>query len=111
MARRDVQAKNETKLGRLRTERGVSQEELAEAVGISLATYRRLERGQLKNPPVRYLVNCAIALGVELEEILEPEWLEWMPTGVKTAKPPDPEQFWQPGRYLSWDELRQQRRS
>ena len=48
-------------------------------IGISLPTYRRLERGQTPNPPLRYLVNCALALGYttteQLIELFEDDWL------------------------------------
>jgi hypothetical protein len=38
-ARRDTKAKAETKLTRVRMSRGVTQEELADATGVSIATY------------------------------------------------------------------------
>lgn len=94
-ARHDPGTTPETKLARVRMSRGVTQEELAQAVGISVPTYRRLERGEADNPKLRQLVNCAIALGVELAEVLEDEWLEWMPFNEsEAARPPKPEQFW-----------------
>lgn len=55
-----------SRLAVARQSRGLSQERLAPTVGLSLATYRRLEAGRIDNPPLRYLVNCALALGVEL---------------------------------------------
>lgn len=45
--------------------------------GIPLRTYQRLENGKLTNPPIRYLTNCALALGVPLEEVCELAWVEW----------------------------------
>jgi transcriptional regulator with XRE-family HTH domain len=68
-----------TRLGELRRKRVpvIKQEAMAEQTGIPLRTYQRLEAGKITNPPIRYLVNCAIVLGVELEEICEPEWLRW----------------------------------
>lgn len=45
-----------TLLARARLSRGVTQEELAEAVGVSAQTIRRLERGEVENretPPSR----------------------------------------------------------
>jgi transcriptional regulator with XRE-family HTH domain len=97
-ARRGNQSKQATRLARLRIERGMSQGELAEASGISIATFRRLERGSMSNPPIRYLANCAIVLDVELEELIEEEWRGWLSLGQK--KPPrDPKRLWQPGRY------------
>jgi hypothetical protein len=43
-ARHDPNAKAETMLARVRMACGLTQEELADAIGISLPTYRRLER-------------------------------------------------------------------
>jgi transcriptional regulator with XRE-family HTH domain len=64
---------------------------LAEATGISLRTIQRLERGEFDNPPLRYLVNCQLALGVErLEELLEEEWLSWKVFDVAASEPPPP---------------------
>lgn len=75
--------------------RGVTQEELAEAIGISIATYRRLERGKIDNPPLRYLVNSAIALGVELADLIENDWNRWWShPGYLPTRPPRPDQFW-----------------
>ena len=45
--------------------------------GISLRTLQRIERLEVDNPPVRYLANCAIVLGCELDDLIEPEWREW----------------------------------
>jgi transcriptional regulator with XRE-family HTH domain len=92
--RRDPGTIPETKLAHARISRGVTQDELAEAVGISVPTYRLLERGLTPNPKLRYLVNIAIALGVELEAILEDEWLEWLPFNKQASAPPKPDQFW-----------------
>jgi transcriptional regulator with XRE-family HTH domain len=99
-ARRGVQSKQATRLAGLRTERGLSQQELAEATGISIATLRRLERGTMTNPPLRYLANCAIVLGCQLEDLIEDEWRRWI--ALAKAKPPrNPETLWQPGRFSS----------
>lgn len=97
-ARRAVQSKNETRLGRLRVARGMSQEELAAACGLSLPTYRRLERGRTTNPPYRYLVNLAFVLGCPIEELIEEEWRDWLPIGGQT-QPSNPRSLWQPDRY------------
>jgi len=42
-----------------------------------LRTLQRVERLEIDNPPIRYLTNCAIALGCELEDLIEPAWREW----------------------------------
>jgi transcriptional regulator with XRE-family HTH domain len=76
----------------------MSQMELAEATGISVATLRRLERGARANPPLRYLSNCAIVLGVDVDELIEDSWRKWLPIARK--KPPrNPQSLWQPNRY------------
>lgn len=74
--------------------RGVTQEELAEAVGISVPTYRRLERGQVDNPPLRYLANAALALGCELDTLIEDDWRTWKVFDQAHPAPPVPERFW-----------------
>lgn len=99
-ARRDIQSKQATRLARLRVERGMSQTELAEATGISIATLRRLERGAVKNPPLRYLANCALVLACELEELIEDEWRRWLPIARKRP-PRNSQSLWRPGRYSS----------
>jgi transcriptional regulator with XRE-family HTH domain len=80
-----------TKLARIRLDRGIGQHELAWMTGLSIATYQRLERGSMGNPGIRYLVNCAIALGVELDEVIEDDWREWYPFSPRAQKPPAPE--------------------
>jgi len=47
---------------------------MAAVMGMLLATYRRLEQEQMANPLLRDLVNCALALGVELDNMIEGEW-------------------------------------
>jgi transcriptional regulator with XRE-family HTH domain len=77
-----------TKLANLRLESGIAQEELAAATGLSIATYRRLERGEMPNPPLRYLVNCARALGVDVADVVEEEWNDSYPLSPRAKKPP-----------------------
>ncbi len=68
---------------------------MAHAIGVSIATYRRLERGQLENPPLRYLVNAAIVLRVPLEDVIEPAWREWLALDpVSAPDPPDLRRLW-----------------
>lgn len=97
-ARRGVQSKQATRLAGLRLERGLTQTELAEATGISIATLRRLERGSVANPPIRYLANCTIVLGCRLEELIEDEWRQWLPL-AKAKAPRNPEALWKPERF------------
>lgn len=88
-----------TKLAEWREKRGVTQEELAIATGISTSTIRRLENPAdlaKANPPLRYLQNCALALGCKLNQLIEPEWQEWMPFDQRRSRPPKAEGFWRP---------------
>jgi hypothetical protein len=49
----------------------------------------RLESGLVKNPPLWWYQNCAIALGVKIEELLDYEHSGWHGTDRAPA-PPDP---------------------
>lgn len=84
-----------TRIRALRNKRGVSQRALAEAVGCSLSTIRRLESGQLgSDAELGLLVNVAFALGAEdVAEILEPDWLRWRASD-QAPRPPAREFFW-----------------
>jgi len=81
-----------------RKRRGVKQQEMADAVGVSLSTYRRLERGHINDPGVRILHNCAIALGVTLYDIIPAEWLHWAEFSEDATEPPKWEKFFHPER-------------
>jgi transcriptional regulator with XRE-family HTH domain len=96
------QTKMETKLATWRVFRGMTQAEVAEATGIPLSTYWKLERDLLKNPGVRHLANCALVLGCELEELIEDEWRDWFRPLVEwPTRPREPEKLW---RAAYWDE-------
>lgn len=54
--------------------------------GISIASYARLERGLIRNPPLGWLVNAGIVLGLYFEDLLEEEMTDWHPlAGVQEA--------------------------
>lgn len=78
----------ETRLAAVRVEKNVAQSEMARRTGISLNTYRRIERGEMTNPPIRYLTNISIALGVPLDRISEPEWFQWTVFDERASEPP-----------------------
>lgn len=81
-----------TRLEEHRRRLGVTQDDLARFTGLSRTTMQRLLRGDYSNPPLRYLVNCQIALGLEsVLDVCEPEWLDWYPFDQRfAAEPPDP---------------------
>ncbi len=88
-------------MGRLRVTKRVSQADMAQATGLSVRTYRRLEAGQIDNPPIRYLTNVALALDVPLAEVLEDEWAAWTSFGGGTpTEAPAP--GWEQQRGASW---------
>jgi len=83
-----------SKLAEWRVKRNVTQKELAEATGIPLATYWRLEKRRIWNPPIRHLASCAIALGCELEDLIEDQWRSWYDFSPANRPPPDVGNFW-----------------
>lgn len=60
---------------RLRASRdqlGLTQRDMAEAIGVSLSEYSRWERGRLKKiPPADKVVACCLALGVSIRYLLD----------------------------------------
>lgn len=108
--RKTTSALAQSKLAQTRLRRGITQAELAEATGLRLRTIQELDRGELGNPGIRYLVMIAAALGVEMSEICEERWLQ----AFKLARHPlyDGEQTepiealpHQPGRFANTREL------
>lgn len=88
-------SKQTTKLARRRLKARYTQKEMAQLTGMSLMTYRRIERAELDNPPLRHLVNCLWVLRVRLPDtrfgdILEPQWLDWLPLNDEGVHPPQP---------------------
>jgi hypothetical protein len=51
-------SKAATKLARQRLAVKYRQSDMSRLTGIPLATYRKLERGEQPNPPLRHVVNC-----------------------------------------------------
>jgi DNA-binding XRE family transcriptional regulator len=82
-----------TKLEQHRRQLGITQDDLARFTGLSRTTMQRLLRGDYTNPPLRYLVNCQLAMGLDsVLDLCEPEWLEWYAFDQRfAAEPPDPE--------------------
>lgn len=57
------------RIARLREERGISQQQLADAAGINRAQIQAMESGRTANPGVQTLIPLARALGVTLDEL------------------------------------------
>lgn len=97
MARRGTRGgslpKSDSKLSHWRLRRGVSQQDLARAVGVDVKVYRRLEQGQ-STPSWPLLINCAIALRVSLDDIVEDGWRGWQVLDRRALAPPDTDELW-----------------
>lgn len=95
-----LRTRSRTRLAVWRLRRGVTQKRLAEAVGMPLASYQRLERDHVRDPSVRDLANLALALGVDITDLLEPHWLKWRPPSRGRTRPPSPAKLWRqaPGK-------------
>lgn len=59
---------------------------MVRATGLSRATYLRLEQGKFDNPPLRYLISCAVVLEVPVMRLTQPEWRRWL-TGEVAPQP------------------------
>lgn len=57
-------------LKRLRQERELTQQQLADAIEMSQSNYARIERGGRHDPQGSTLERLAIALGVPIDELL-----------------------------------------
>jgi transcriptional regulator with XRE-family HTH domain len=88
-ARKGDQTDVRTRLAALRVDRGLTQAQMARYTGLTVPTYRRLERGQIPAPSLAYLANCALVLDVALEALIEDEWREWHVFDARdAARPP-----------------------
>lgn len=61
---------NDSSIARYRLKRGLTQAQLAELIGISLATLKRWEVGQ-SAPKANMLVNLAVALECEIADLIQ----------------------------------------
>ncbi len=84
-----TQTKVRTRLARRRVAVGVTQRQMWQALGVSRATYLRLEQGRMDDPSLRLLMNCAIALGCQLDDLIEDGWRACTPEGYVATRPPD----------------------
>jgi transcriptional regulator with XRE-family HTH domain len=95
--RKSNPSKKVTTLAQLRVRFGITQTELAEASGVGLRALQEIERGEIDNPRIRYLINIAMALGLELQDVCEEEWLAWteFPNGPTEPRmiPANPDRF------------------
>ena len=67
-----TRSQSSTRLSLIRHRAAMTQTEIAVRMGVSIATYQRLEEGRMANPPLGYLVNAAIILNVPSERSSSP---------------------------------------
>lgn len=95
-----------SKLAVARLQRALTIKQLREKTGISQPQYWRLENLRLREPSTRLYANCALALGVELIDLIDNELIEWYPYDRSNAhEPPEPgwwEQYAERGRSIGW---------
>ena len=94
---RVARRKPRTKLAARRLGTGLSQQKVSDLTGIPLRTIQRLERGNIDNPPIRYLVNLAEVFECRLVDVCEDEWIEWTVFDATAPEPP-PKGHWLPER-------------
>jgi transcriptional regulator with XRE-family HTH domain len=87
-------SKRTTRLAERRLAARYTQKQMAELTGMSVMTYRRLERAELENPPLRHLVNCLLVLrartpDLRLADIIERDWLDWLVLDERATEPPE----------------------
>lgn len=68
----DTQASLVSRIIELRTQKGLNQKQLAEAIGIDPSSMNRVEKGE-RAVSVAELVQLASALDVRVEDLLAPE--------------------------------------
>lgn len=61
-----------SRIAQLRSERGLTQEQVAKAADITLQYYQGLEGGRRKNPSLKVLAGLSKAFGVEVWQLLAP---------------------------------------
>jgi transcriptional regulator with XRE-family HTH domain len=72
-----------TKLAAWRIRRGATQPDMVKDTGIPISTYQRYEAGDYIDPPYRALMNCAIVLEVDINELIEDKFRRWTAFDVK----------------------------
>lgn len=66
-----------TRLAAARLRKGIRQEDLASAIGVSTASWRRIELGQSgASVSIGILLACSVALETPLTALIEDEWVE-----------------------------------
>lgn len=86
-AKGQTRLESRSRLAYVRHGAAITQTEMARRMGVSIATYQRLEEGRIANPPLGYLVSAALILDVPVAQLVEPQWLAWWELGRARADP------------------------
>ena len=57
-------------LKKLRTQAGLSQDQMARKAGVPYSTYLKIESGVTPNPSIQTVLNIAVALEVSLDKLV-----------------------------------------
>jgi len=87
--RYDQQSPVRSRVAWWRVRRGLRQQKLAEAIGISLASLKRWERDEQAKAPLWWYLNAAIVLNLDLSELLGELQGQWQPRPNAPAPPAD----------------------
>jgi transcriptional regulator with XRE-family HTH domain len=102
-----------TPLAKARLKAGITQEQMAAWVGISLRNYRRLEQGTRfmerdypAFPSLSLFVNCALVLRVPFDEVAPPNWQKTWTTWHNKAPTRPPSKRELDKERQRWDDIR-----
>lgn len=87
--RAHAQGEPKTKLAEWRLKRGVSQPDMVRDTGIPISTYQRIETGTYDRLPYQQLYNCALVLGVDVDELIDERFKRWTTFHPKAKAPPE----------------------
>lgn len=84
----------ERRLAAWRRYRGWTQVDMSRYTGIPQRTIAHMEsQASGTRPNLRAYVQCALALECDLEDVVEPEWLEWQILDRRSPAPPGRDAF------------------
>jgi len=92
-----VPTPGQRRLAAWREYRGWTQSDLSRYTGIPQRTIAHMEsRSSGTRANLRLLIQCALALHCDLDDLIEDEWREWQVLDRRAAVPPDPGEFCEP---------------
>lgn len=68
--RQKPRSTNNSAIARIRIERGMTQQELAEKIGVTYSNVSRWERGEV-SPTIKSMLKIAAVLGCSLDDLVD----------------------------------------